>query len=212
MLLNWSRDGLVGLLTLAVAIPLSANFARVEAAATDPAVHQIEMFYTNLFETMKQGPQLGIEGRYKKLKPAIEAVYDIPTMTKLVVGPSWATTSAADQKTLIDAFERMTIASYAKNFDSFNGEKFTVEPATEIRGPDRIVRTQLEPANNPSVALIYRMRETLGAWKIVDVYLGGTISEVSLRRSEFSATVKTGGAAGLAKKINEVSDKLMAPS
>ena len=209
---KWYRESLWGLLALAVAIPMWANFAKSETVASDPAVRQIEMFYATLLETMKQGPQLGIEGRYKKLRPAIEASFNLPEMTKLVVGPSWPALSTADQKLLIDAFERMTIASYARNFNSFSGEKFAVTPDIEVRGRDHIVRSQLTPADQAPVSLIYRMREAAGAWKIIDVYLGGTISEIGLRRSEFSATVKTGGADALVKKINEVSDRLMAPS
>ena len=202
---------------LAAAIFFYADIAEAETAAaapaaTDPAARQIETFYAALLETMKQGIQLGIEGRYKKLQPAIEASYDLPLMTKFVVGPTWAAIPAAQQKMLTQAFERMTIASYASNFKSFGGEKFVVEPTTEVRGADHIVRSQLEPADKAPVALIYRMRKTGRTWKIIDVYLGGTISELSLRRSEFSATVKTGGADALINKINEVSDKLMLPS
>ena len=200
------------LIALAMTTPFFMGFARAETAASDPAAHRIEMFYAALVETMKQGPQLGIDGRYKKLKPAIEASFNLPVMTKFVVGPSWAAIATADQKLLIDAFERMTIASYARNFASFGGEKFTVDPASQVRGRDHIVRSTLEPTDHPPVPLFYRMREATGAWKIIDVYLNGTISEVGLRRSEFSMTVKTGGADALIKKINEVSDRLMAPS
>jgi phospholipid transport system substrate-binding protein len=206
------RKTLVSLLALAAAIPLCVGFAKAETLASDPAARRIEMFYAALVETMKQGPQLGIDGRYKKLKPAIEASFNLPEMTRMVVGASWASVSAADRKSLIEAFERMTISSYARNFASFGGEKFTVEPESQVRGPDHIVRSTLEPTDHPPVPLIYRMREAAGAWKIIDVYLNGTISEVGLRRSEFSMTVKTGGADALIKKINEVSDRLMAPS
>ncbi len=206
------QNVLLGLIALAMMASLFTGLARAETPASDPAAHRIEMFYAALVETMKQGPQLGIDGRYKKLKPAIEASFNLPEMTRMVVGASWASVSAADQKSLIEAFERMTISSYARNFASFGGEKFTVEPASQVRGSDHIVRSTLEPTDHPPVPLFYRMREATGAWKIIDVYLNGTISEVGLRRSEFSMTVKTGGADALIKKINEVSDRLMAPS
>jgi phospholipid transport system substrate-binding protein len=205
------RNLLPALIALAMMIPFFAGVARAETAASDPAVHRIEMFYAALVETMKQGQQLGIEGRYKKLKPAIEVSFNLPEMTRLVVGPSWLTTSVENQKSLIEAFERMTIASYARSFASFGGEKFTVEPETQVRGPDHIVKSILEPTDHAPVPLIYRMREAGGAWKIIDVYLNGTISQLGLRRSEFSMTVKTGGAEALIKKINEASDRLMAP-
>ena len=37
------------------------------------------------------------------------------------------------------------------------------------------------------------MRETDSGWKIIDIYLNGTVSELSLRRSEYSSTVKREG-------------------
>lgn len=205
------RYFLPGLIALAMTTPFFAVAARAETAASDPAVNRIEAFYAALVETMKQGPQLGIDGRYKKLKPTIEATFNLPEMTKLVVGPTWLTTSAENQKSLIDAFERMTVASYARSFASFGGEKFTVEPDSQVRGVDHIVKSVLEPTDHAPVPLIYRMRDAGGAWKIIDVYLNGSISQLGLRRSEFSMTVKTGGAEALIKKINEASDRLMAP-
>ena len=48
-----------------------------------------------------------------------------------------------------------------------------------------------------------------GSWKIIDVYLNGSISELATRRSDFGATVSSGGAPALIKKINDLSDGLM---
>ena len=78
------------------------------------------------------------KSRYDKLKPAIEQAFDIPGMTALSVGPSWSSISPADQKALIEAFDRMTIANYARNFDSYSGEKFTVDPAVTERGSRQV--------------------------------------------------------------------------
>ncbi len=55
----------------------------------------------------------------------------------------------------------------------------------------------------------YRMRQTGGGWKILDVYLNGSISELATRRSDFGATLSSGGAQALIKKINALSDSLM---
>ena len=84
-------------------------------------------FYDALVASMKSGGTA--KSRYDKLKPAVEQAFDLPGMTALSVGPSWSSIAPADQKALIEAFERMTIANYARNFDSYSGEKFTVDPA-----------------------------------------------------------------------------------
>ncbi len=132
------------------AIPLVAALlfaqtltAPVHAADIDPAAQTVQNFYDALLDSMKGGKALGVTGRYAKLKPAVEQAYDLADMTKFVVGPSWTTFSAADQQALIAAFERMTIANYASNFDSFSGEKFTVDPAAQTRGTDKVVQSKL---------------------------------------------------------------------
>ena len=157
---------------------------------------------------MKHGKELGLKGRYDKLKPAVEQAYDLADMTKFVVGPSWSTLSADDQKALQTAFERMTIANYAKNFDEYGGEKFTVDPAVQAVGADKRVMSKLVTGNQ-TIPFNYRMRQAGGTWKILDVYLNGSISELATRRSDFGATVSTGGASALIKKINDLSDSLM---
>ncbi len=44
---------------------------------------------------------------------------------------------------------------------------------------------------------------TDGSWKIIDIYLSGTISEMARMRSDFSATVTGGGADGLIKALED---------
>ena len=119
----------------------------------------MQSFYDTLVDTMKHGKELGIKGRYEKLKPAVEQAYDIADMTKFVVGPSWATLSPEDQKALEAAWERMTIASYAKNFDDYGGEKFTVDPAATTVGADKRVTSKLVTGNQ-TIPFNYRMRQS----------------------------------------------------
>ena len=118
-------------LSLAAMFLLTALFApAARAEAPDPAVQQVQTFYNVLLDSMKHAKELGMKGRYDKLKPVIEQTFDLPDMVRLAVGPSWATMSGAEQQALLTAFEFMTVASYANNFDGYNGEKFVVDPAT----------------------------------------------------------------------------------
>ena len=196
-------------LALAVLLALAAAPAAVHAQAADPGVAQVQAMDASLLEVMKQGKSLGAEGRARKLTPALEQAYDLPTMTRFAVGPKWAGLSPADQAALIQAFTRMTAASYAHNFDSYSGERFVVDPAPQTRGPDKLVRAHILGSGKP-VDLTYRMRQaTDGRWKIIDVYFNGSISELTTRRSDFSAAINSGGAPALLKKIQALTDKLL---
>jgi phospholipid transport system substrate-binding protein len=179
------------------------------ARAQDPAAQRIQTFYNTLLDTMKHGPQLGMQGRFRALGPAVDATFDIPAMIQFIVGPSWASTSAKDKEALIAAFRRMTVANYAANFQKFDGIQFNVDPSVQQRGPDKLVQTTLIPPGQKPVPLIYRMRETSGSWKVIDVFLNGYVSELATRRSDFAATLASGGAPGLVAKINQLSDNLL---
>ena len=199
----------IRVVSLAVAFLLTAFLTpAAKAEAPDPAVQQVQTFYDALIDSMKHAKELGIKGRYDKLKPAIEQTFDFPDMVRYVIGPSWATMPAADQQALLVAFERMTIANYASIFDGYDGEKFVVEPATTVRGSDLVVQSKLV-TKSQTIPFNYRMRQTGGIWKILDIYLNGYVSQVATQRSEYGATLVAEGPSGLVKKIDALSDKLI---
>jgi phospholipid transport system substrate-binding protein len=180
----------------------------VIAAPADPAAARVDALHNALLEMMKEGPSLGAKGRARKLTPAVEAAFDIPTMTRFAVGSKWAQMTPAQQSALIAAFTHLTAANYAHNFDKYDGERFTIDPNVQTRGADKIVQSKLIPAHDKPVNLIYRMRQTPEGWKIIDVYYDG-VSQLTTRRSDFAQPVETGGAEGLLSHLNALTDKLL---
>jgi phospholipid transport system substrate-binding protein len=191
----------------AVSILAALSPLSVRAQGADPAAAQIQGFYDALTAMMKSGGTA--KSRYDKLKPAVDKVFDLPAMTATAVGPRWAGLSAAEQKSLVEAFGRMTAANYAKNFDSFHGEKFTVEPQSIARGDDHFVKSSMTSAGQAPIAFNYRMHQVDGDWKVTDVYLAGNISQMAQKRSDFAATLSQGGAQGLTKSINALTDRML---
>ena len=198
-------------LLIALSVALAAREMRAaDAPAADPAGRQIELFYAALLDTMKNGRELGLQGRYRQLAPVAEETFDLGGMARLTVGPSWSTMSETDHKAITDAFGRLTFSNYAKNFKSFGGEQFVVDPTVKMRNEDKIVESKLVRSGRSTVPFNYRMRLVGDKWKVIDVYLNGYVSQVALRRADFSSTVASSGAAGLVKKIDDIVDKQMA--
>jgi phospholipid transport system substrate-binding protein len=202
--MNWLKS-----LTVALIVGFTA-WPPAHAADSDPAANRIESFYATLLDTMKRGTELGIHGRYQALTPAVDATFDLPTMIKFICGPGWDAMSVDDRKSLVDAFRRMTIANYASNFDSFNGERFDVDPAVVTKGTDRFVQTSLVLPHDKPIPFVYRMRQTADGWKVIDIYLNGYVSEAATRRSDFASTLAAGGAPALSKKLDAMADGLLA--
>jgi phospholipid transport system substrate-binding protein len=178
-------------------------------AQTDPAATTIDTFYKTLLETMKQAGDLGVKGRYQKLEPAVERAFNLPVMTRFAVGSKWNEFSDAEHQALIDAFTKLTVASYAHNFSGYDGEHFDVSPTVQTRGLDKIVETKLVRQSDPPVTLNYRMRLADTTWKVIDVYYSGSISQLTVRRADLAATAMTGGAKALTKNLNNQADKLL---
>ena len=56
------------------------------------------------------------------------------------------------------------------------------------RGTDKFVKSTMKPGSGDTVAFNYRLHQAGTSWKIVDVYLAGTISQLAQKRSDFAAT------------------------
>lgn len=180
----------------------------VAYAAADPAVARVDAFDKALIEMMKDGASLGPAGRMKKIGPAVQAAFDLTTMTRFAVGAKWAEMTPAQHDGLVAAFTRLTVASYAHNFDGYDGERFDLDPASQLRGADRIVQCKLVPKKDKPVSLVYRMRQVGDGWKVIDIYYDG-VSQLTTRRADFAQPLATGGAGGLLKHLDALSDKLL---
>ncbi|MEZ4334662.1 MAG: ABC transporter substrate-binding protein [Myxococcota bacterium] len=197
VLLAWALAGLVGSPRAATADPANGANAAIAPAAPAEAsspVPMIERFHAGLLEIMKEAKTLGFEGRVEKLGPLMGRTFDLDFMASKTVGRHWSTLSPEDKQRWIETFTRFTTANYAGRFKGYSGEKF-VTLGTEDAGHDtRLVRTRIEVPNDEPVELDYRvMQEKGGAWRVIDVYLNGKVSELTLRRSEYASALKRDG-------------------
>lgn len=184
---------------------LAAAYGESASSATS----RISRFYDVLIETMQQATELGLQGRYGKLAPAISQTYDLAAMSKMAVGPAWSGLTAEQRSQIVSAFTKMTIATYANRFDGFSGERFEVLQAADQPNGDKMIKTQIVKADGKTVALNYLMRKSGAAWKVVDVYLDGAISELASRRAEFSALLNSDGPNALINSLERRGDKLL---
>ena len=186
--------------TLALALVSPPAFAQV----ADPAAGTVQALNSGLLSIMRAGAGAGQAGRARAIGPVVDRTFDIALMTRLAVGPTWTTIAAADQTALVAAFRALTVAQYAKNFDSYGGESFTVVQQVETRGGDKLVRTTLVVPKGSPESLNYRLRQSGGQWKIIDVYYRNAISQLATRRSEFARPLATGGARSLIAHLNQL--------
>jgi phospholipid transport system substrate-binding protein len=194
-------------LSLCVGLGLTLSpLAPVSAAVSEPQ-GTVQDFYGVLLGNMHQGRMLGESGRYAKLAPVVDRTFDIPTMTRLAIGPTWSTLSPTQQQQLVGAFAHYVAATYADQFDSYSGEQLQVT-GERPNGADLLVQTRIVKSNGESTRLDYLMRQDQGSWRISDVYLDGTISQLAVHRSEFHSVLQREGVDGLVMALNRKVDLL----
>jgi phospholipid transport system substrate-binding protein len=169
----------------------------------------VQRLYDALLSTMKNGRTLGQSGRFTQLEPVIRRTFDIPSMTRLSVGPFWATLTEAQRQQVTESFGRYISAIYADRFDSYAGQKLRVT-SEQPAAAGVMVRSQIVKADGEPVNVDYMMRPNGDSWLISDIYLDGAISELATRRSEFAAILKSQGIDGLIAALNRKADILTA--
>jgi phospholipid transport system substrate-binding protein len=168
---------------------------RAPALAAGPE-DNVNGLHAALLATMKDGRALGESGRYARIRPVVQRVFNILSMARLAVGPSWSSLSTAQQEEVAAAFGAYISATYADRFDSYAGQQLQIlgkRPSSS----GIVVKTHIVQANGEHVSIDYLMSQSGGDWRISDVLLDGTVSQLATQRSEFGAILRRDGFDGL---------------
>lgn len=177
--------------------PASPPKGAAEARAT---VERLNALY---LDVMKNAKRLGYEGRYQRLDASLARLFDFPAMARLSVGSRWKQLDPEQQRELSEVFGRLTAATYARRFVGWGGERFEITSVEPSMQGTLFVRTRIELPEKPGHDLDYRLRETRDGWRILDVFFDGTVSELALRRSEYTAVLDRSGFDGLIATLQE---------
>ncbi len=180
-----------------LAILFAALLYPAPPANAGPASDIIGKLNTVFIDVMQNAKALGYAGRYKTLEPTLAEAYDFAEMTRVTTGRYWRSLTDDQKQQVIAAFHDLSIATYAARFDGFGGEHFEImgeepAPAGGVRVNNRIV-----PASGAPIRIDYLLRQTAGQWRIIDVYLKSSVSELAVRRAEFTDILAKNGFDGL---------------
>src|SRR5215207_8073922 len=116
----------------AAALPLSPTAAQ----QASPAAGVVDGFHAALLDAMRNARALGPRGRERRLRPAMQAAFDLPAMTRIAVGPPWTGLPEGERQALVAAFSDWVVATYANRFDGYAGEGFATEGESALKTGD----------------------------------------------------------------------------
>ena len=172
------------------------------SAPPETPAQVVENLHAALLGAMEEAKRIGYEGRYARLAPVIRKTFDLPLIARIVVGRYWRTFNNEQKAKFLEAFERLCIATYAYRFDGYSGEQFRLVSENESRRGRIIVNSLLIKPDGEKVELDYTLDRRNNRWKVINVTANG-ISDLSVKRSDYTTFLKRNGFDALLNKLDE---------
>ncbi len=171
------------------AVPMAGMAAEVTG---DVAVDVVAHFQSVLLSIMRDADGLRFKGRFEKLEPEVKLSHDLFAVARLTTGRYWRSLDEQQQDRFIDTFTRLVIATYAHQFDGYDGESFKRKSARSLKRGRFLVRTELVKSNGKAVHLDYVLHYRKGRWSIINIIADG-VSDLALKRVEYSHVLARDG-------------------
>ena len=130
-------------------------------------------------------------GIYNITKKLITETYDTEKMLKMIIGDSWNNSSNEIKKEIINVFEEYIAKNYIKRFSKIKNLQFGSLEEKKI-GTYKTVKSNLILSNDEKVSISYLLSLKRQEWKIFDVLLAGSVSEIATKKSEFKSFIADG--------------------
>ena len=119
-------------------------FAPTTACLGDQTSHKpIELLTSTLLDVMQNADSLGYEGRWNKLAPVLSEVYDLPYVSRIVLGKGWESLDQSQRNEMVDTFKDLIVTTYAARFKGYSGQTFSIASDAELKRGRMLVRTTL---------------------------------------------------------------------
>jgi len=130
----------------------------------------------------------------------VQNSYDLEKMGKMIIGVDWKKNDKINQTEFINAFKRFISVNYFKRFNKIDKLDFEYHTVEVIGDKFRLARVILI-ADNEKVNIDYLLNFKNEKWKIFDVLLDGSVSEISTKKSDFKKILNEEGIQGLIKNL-----------
>ena len=201
------RSPIAGFVLSVLALAFTAHPTGADATSGTP--HEIvERFHDGLTHALEQPDNDTALAPFDALCPVLKENMAIRLQGAASVGRrAWNAWTPEQRDTYSQRFEDYLCAQYADRFKDYRGEGFVI--VGERPGPRGtvIIQTEVRVPGGKPVPIDYVVRSTADGWAIADLFLDGTVSEVALRRAEFSAILRDQGFDALVTLMTEKSQE-----
>jgi len=141
-----------------------------------------------------------------KIADITRSRFDFTRMSKLVLGRHYKKLSDAQRSSFTAEFERHMSITYGKQLSGYTSDTEIVITDTRAeKNKDETVMTKIVGGAADGILINYRLRETDGQWRVIDVIIEN-VSLISNFRSQVQELFSSKGADGLIDSLKKKND------
>ena len=176
----------------AAALALGAIPPAAGAIEPDAAKTFINSLANDAIQLMARKDLPGPE-RTQKVRELFKRGFDVTAIGRFVLGRYWRDATEAERAEYLKLFEDLIVATYAGRFSDYSGETLTVLEGRPEEDRFLLVMSQINRSGgNPPIRIDWRIADSQGNPKIVDVVVEGVSMSIT-QRSEFASVIQRGG-------------------
>ena len=126
-------------------------------------------------------------GNYILMQDLVNKTYNIEKMISMIIGSKWKSINKNKQEEISLVFAEYVVRNYIKRFKKINNVSFENLGSKELKKNFFLVQTKLKIIDDDDVKIDYLLSKKDKTWKIFDVLLAGSVSEIATKKSEFSS-------------------------
>ena len=169
------------------------------SASPDGAAHFVEGLIGEAI-TVLRIPVEERASRESQFRTLLRDKFDVPLITRLVVGRHWRRATDAQKQAFMLVFEEHIVKIYTSQLGVYNEEIVAIRNVASRTERDTIVGTEVMRSSDAPLQLDWLVREEAGAYRVIDIAAEG-VSLMTTKRSEFSSVIQRDGLDGLIEKL-----------
>jgi len=199
----WRRTALAISGTL-LALAMMAAMLRSPLANEGEAAAQFVRGFSDRAIAMLTDETLDDQARTAEFRRLLKSGFHLELIGRFVLGRYWRAATEEERATFGQLFEDYLVASYARQFSEYGGERLVVDGGRPKGKSGAIVSSRIVRPQGAPFQVEWRLRGGEEGWRIIDVVVEG-VSMAVTHRSEFSSVIagRGGSVSGLLEVLRE---------
>jgi phospholipid transport system substrate-binding protein len=186
------------LIVLAALLAVPASVAR---ASAEDAGAFLDALNKTAIETLND-TAISEDQRLQEFRKLAQKSFDVPRISKFVLGINWRRATPAQREEFLDVFEDINLRRFMPLFTRYSDQKFTVTKVRQHREKPRLyfVTSTISRDQSPTATVEWRVTKRDDEYRILDVVAEGVSMALTLRK-EYGSVVKNSGLDGLIAQL-----------